>query len=118
MILRNLEHPEVQATRYLAHGQGIAHMILDRRHLSTLMFLAHAVVPAGQRLEGHSDPMEEIYVIQTGKGLMAVDEVYREVTSGDAVHIPAGAFHELINVGEEELTLLVVAGPSGAPPLP
>jgi len=110
MIVRNLEHPEVKATRYLAHGQGIAHMVLDTRHLGTLMFLAHASVPPGAKLAGHEDPMEEIYIIQKGRGLMQVGEESREVGPGDAIAIPAGDFHELSNIGHWELTLLVVAG--------
>jgi mannose-6-phosphate isomerase-like protein (cupin superfamily) len=110
MIRRNLEHPEVKATRYRAHGGGIAHMILDTRHLQTLMFLAHAYVPPGEILIGHVDPMEEIYYIQTGQGRMQVGEEVCEVKSGDAVHIPIGQFHELTNTGKEVLTVLVVAG--------
>jgi mannose-6-phosphate isomerase-like protein (cupin superfamily) len=110
MIRRNLEHPEVKATRYWAHGGGIAHMILDTRHLQTLMFLAHASVAPGKKLAGHVDPMEEIYYIQTGQGRMQVGEEVCEVKSGDAVHIPMGQFHELTNTGEEVMTLLVVAG--------
>lgn len=110
MIRRNLEHPEVKATRYRAHGGGVAHMILDTRHLQTLMFLAHGSVAPGKKLLGHVDPMEEIYIIQSGRGGMQVgDEVY-EVESGDAIHIPIGHFHELTNIGDEVLTLLVVAG--------
>jgi mannose-6-phosphate isomerase-like protein (cupin superfamily) len=110
MIRHNLEHPEVKATRYWAHGGGIAHMILDTRHLQTLMFLAHASVAPGKKLAGHVDPMEEIYYIQTGQGRMQVGEEVCEVKSGDAVHIPVGQFHELTNTGEEVMTLLVVAG--------
>ena len=110
MIRRNLEHPEVRATRYQAHGGGIAHFILDNRHLQTLMFLAHASLAPGKTLIGHVDPMEEIYIIQSGHGLMQVDEETHEVKPGDAIHIPMGHFHELTNIGEEELTLLVVAG--------
>jgi mannose-6-phosphate isomerase-like protein (cupin superfamily) len=110
MIRRNLEHPEVKATRYQAHGGGIAHMILDTRHLQTLMFLAHAYVPPREILIGHVDPMEEIYYIQTGQGRMQVGEEISEVKPGDAVHIPIGQFHELTNTGEEVLTVLVVAG--------
>jgi quercetin dioxygenase-like cupin family protein len=41
---------------------------------------------------------------------MQVDKVVQEVTPGDAIHIPIGSFHELVNTGEEELTILVVAG--------
>jgi hypothetical protein len=72
MVRGNLEHPEVKATRYQAHRGGVAHMILDTRHLQTLMFLAHASVAPGKKFFGHVDPMEEIYIIiiQTGRGRM------------------------------------------------
>jgi mannose-6-phosphate isomerase-like protein (cupin superfamily) len=110
MNLRNLDNREVKETRYRAHGGGVAHMILDRRHLQTLMFLAHASVQPGEKLAGHVDPMEEIYVIQNGHGLMQVEEDTAEVNPGDAIHIPLGSFHELTNTGDEELTILVVAG--------
>jgi quercetin dioxygenase-like cupin family protein len=110
MIKRNLENSEVKATRYLAHGQGIAHMILDTRHLQTLMFLAHASLAPGKTLLGHVDPMEEIYIIQESRGLMRVEDDVCEVGPGDAIHIPIGHFHELTNTGTEEMTLLVVAG--------
>ena len=110
MIKRNLEHPEVKATRYQAHGGGVAHMVLDNRHLQTLMFLAHATLGPGKKLIGHVDPMEEIYIIQTGRGLMQVGDEVSEVNPGDAIHIPIGLFHELTNTGKEILILLVVAG--------
>jgi len=54
--------------------------------------------------------MEEIYIIQSGEGLMQVGEEVCEVSPGDAIHIPVGQFHELTNTGGEELTILVVAG--------
>ena len=110
MIRRNLEHPEVKATRYQAHGGGVAYMILDTRHLQTLMFLAYASVAPKKILTGHVDPMEEIYIIQSGHGRMQVGDQVCEVKPGDAIHIPIGQFHELTNTGEEELTILVVAG--------
>ena len=110
MIRRNLDHPEVKATRYRAHSEGVAHMILDTRHLQTLMFLAHGSLAPGKKLLGHVDPMEEIYIIQSGHGLMQVGNEVCEVMPGDAIHIPIGHSHELTNTGEEELTVLVVAG--------
>ena len=85
-------------------------MILDTRHLHTLMFLAHASLGAGKTLLGHVDPMEEIYNIQAGHGRMQVGRDTSDVKPGDAIHIPTGEFHELTNTGDEELTLLVVAG--------
>jgi mannose-6-phosphate isomerase-like protein (cupin superfamily) len=110
MIRRNLNHPEVKATRYQAHEGGVAYMILTTRHLQTMMFLAYASVAPGKILIGHEDPMEEIYIIQTGHGRMQVGEEVCEVGPGDVIHIPIGHFHELTNTGDEELTLMVVAG--------
>ena len=110
MIVRNLDHPEVKATRYRAHDGGTAHMILDTRHLNTLMFLAHASVPPGDELSGHVDPMEEIYIIQTGEGKMRVDDEVVDVFPGDAIHLPIGSYHALTNTSDQEMTILVVAG--------
>lgn len=110
MILRNLEHPEVKQTIYRAHGGGVAHMILTHPRLATMMFLAHASVPPGEMLEGHRDPMEEIYIIQSGRGRIQVDDDLREVGPGEAIHIPIDSFHELTNIGGEALEILVVAG--------
>jgi mannose-6-phosphate isomerase-like protein (cupin superfamily) len=85
-------------------------MILDTRHLNTLMFLAHAIVAPGNNLSGHVDPMEEIYIIQRGRGRMQVGDEVREALAGDAIHIPIGEYHELTNIGDEDLLILVVAG--------
>ena len=109
-MVRNLDHPEVKMTRYQAHGGGVAYMLLTTRHLQTLMFLAHGTVPCGEKLLGHVDPMEEIYIISAGSGLMQVGEDIKEVKAGDAIHIPIGDFHELTNTGDEKLQVLVVAG--------
>jgi len=54
--------------------------------------------------------VEEIYIIQTGRGQMQVGDEACEVEPVDALHIPIGLFHELTNTGTEELTILVVAG--------
>ncbi len=110
MIVRNLEHPQVKQTQYQAHGGGVAHMLLTHPTLQTMMFLAHARVAPGRRLEGHVDPMEEIYIIVAGEGLMQVEDQTRTVRAGDAVHIPIGSFHQLSNQGSRDLEILVVAG--------
>lgn len=92
-------------------------MLLTTRHLGTIMFLAHASVPPGDKLLGHADPMEEIYIIQKGRGRMQVNDEICEVKPGDAIHIPIGHYHELTNTGDGELAILVVAGliPAGGP---
>ena len=98
-------------TTYLAHGGAIAQMILDRRILQEIGFLAIATLAPGKKIEAHVDPMEEIYFVLTGSGEMAVDDEKREVGPGDATWIPTGSNHSLLNNGEADLVILVVASP-------
>jgi mannose-6-phosphate isomerase-like protein (cupin superfamily) len=109
VIVRNVNDREVLETTYLAHGGAIAQMILDRRVLKEIGFLAIANLAKGKIIETHRDPMEEIYFVLSGEGEMSVDEETRHVRPGDATWIPAGSAHSLSNSSEEDLLILVVA---------
>ncbi|MBF0508544.1 MAG: cupin domain-containing protein [Deltaproteobacteria bacterium] len=111
MIVRNVNSEEVLATTYLAHRGAVARMILDRRTLKDIGFLALAILEPEQSIEGHVDPMEEIYMIMEGTGEMTVDDETRQVGPLDAVWIPTGSLHALKNIGNSDLVILVVAGP-------
>ena len=112
MIVRNLRDKEVLETTYIAHEGAIAQMILDRRVLKEIGFLACATLAEGKEIEAHADPMEEIYFIVSGEGKMTVGEDSRHVVPGDAIWIPAGASHSLFNTGQGECFILVVASPA------
>ena len=86
-------------------------MILDRRILKDILFLAHAFLPPGQTIEAHVDPYEEIYIITAGGGRMRVGDEVQAVEAGQSIWIPLGSVHELVNDREEECQILVVAGP-------
>jgi quercetin dioxygenase-like cupin family protein len=111
MIVRNISDKEVLDTTYVAHGGAIAQMILDRRVLKELGFLAIARLAPGKLIETHVDPMEEIYFVASGTGEMRVDNDAKQVVPGDATWIPTGSSHSLLNNGDEELVILVVASP-------
>lgn len=112
MIVRNVNDKEVMDTTYLAHGGAIAQMILDRRTLKELGFLAIASLKPDKEIEAHVDPMEEIYFVLSGSGEMSVDEEKRAVKPGDAVWVPTGSSHALLNNGKEDCVILVVASPA------
>ncbi len=112
MIVRNLKDKAVLETTYIAHGGAIAQMILDRRILKEIGFLAIASLAPEKEIEAHVDPMEEIYFVLTGSGKMRVDDDSRQVGPGDATWIPAGSSHSLFNNGNEDLVILVVASPN------
>ena len=74
MIVRNLNDNAVVETSYLVHGGVIAQMILDRRILKEIGFLAIATLEPGKDIEAHVDPMEEIYFVLRGSGEMYVND--------------------------------------------
>ena len=62
--------------------------------------LAEATVPAGGATERHwHRDSEEFYFILEGDGVMEVDGEERPVGPGDAVLIPAGAWHQIRATG-------------------
>lgn len=111
MIVRNLKDKEVLETTYIAHGGAVAQMVLDRRTLKEIGFLACATLESGREIESHVDPMEEIYFVVSGEGEMTVGEASRHVVPGDAVWVPVGEAHSLLNTGKGSLFILVVASP-------
>ncbi len=112
MIVRNINDKEVVETTYIAHGGAIAQMILDRRILKEIGFLAIAKLPPGREIEAHIDPMEEIYFVLSGSGEMRVDNEAKSVGAGDATWIPTGSSHSLFNNGQQDCIILVVASPA------
>jgi mannose-6-phosphate isomerase-like protein (cupin superfamily) len=75
--------------------------------------VAEATIPIGQatRRHYHRDA-EEIYVILAGAGRMEIDGQERDLTIGDSVLIPPGAWHQISSVGSEPLRLLVTCAPA------
>ena len=58
--------------------------------------LAEASLPAGGETERHYHKLsEEIYYLTAGRGLMEIDGVEREVSPGDTILIPPGAWHQI-----------------------
>ena len=112
MIVKNINDKDVLDTTYIAHGGAIAQMVLDRRTLQEIGFLAIARLTPGKEIEAHVDPMEEIYFVLSGSGEMRVDDEVRQVGPGDATWIPVGSRHALFNNGKEDCVILVVASPS------
>ncbi|MGJ8633280.1 MAG: cupin domain-containing protein [Luteolibacter sp.] len=72
--------------------------------------LAEARILAGKGTERHYHrESEEFYYVLSGKGMMEIDGEEREVGVGDAVLIPAGAWHEIRAV--EDLVFLCCCAP-------
>jgi mannose-6-phosphate isomerase-like protein (cupin superfamily) len=72
-------------------------VLLDRRLGGAAnQSLAEAELAAGQATQRHYHAdAEEIYILLEGSGQMEVDGVRHDVGPGDAILIPAGAWHEI-----------------------
>jgi mannose-6-phosphate isomerase-like protein (cupin superfamily) len=81
-------------------------------HRTALQSLAEAILEPGQATERHyHGTSEEIYVVTKGSGSLEIDGETRRVARGDAVLIPAGAWHTFENNGTSELVFLCICSP-------
>jgi len=83
------------------------YLLKDNKTLNNLV-LSSTKLYRGQQTRGHRHAgQEEVYFFIQGRGKMIVGEEDSEpfdVSSGDIVLIPDGAFHRVINDGEMHLT--------------
>jgi len=85
--------------------------ILDRTNAPVVMqSLAEAQIPVGTATQRHYHRIaEEFYFILEGRGQMELDGTEREVGPGDAILIPAGAWHTI--TATETLRFLCCCAP-------
>jgi oxalate decarboxylase/phosphoglucose isomerase-like protein (cupin superfamily) len=82
----------------------------------TAVSLMHVVLLPGEGHVRHNHPdSDEILYILAGRGEQMVDDSDTfAVAPGQAVFIPAAAFHSTVNTGWEPLVLLAIYAPAGA----
>jgi len=74
--------------------------------------LAEARLPAKKSTQRHyHKSSEEFYFFLEGQAEMEIDGVSRKVTSGDAVLIPAGSWHQITATGNGPVRLLCCCSP-------
>ena len=85
------------------------YQVIDNKFLNNLT-LSKTVLHPWQETSGHSHPgLEEVYFFQSGTGRMQLDDEFINVTVGDIVLIPEGAFHKVYNDNQtDDLTFVCV----------
>jgi mannose-6-phosphate isomerase-like protein (cupin superfamily) len=69
--------------------------------------------PDGGQVPWHNHDQEEIYLILEGSGEMCLGDERQTLTSGQAVYVPSGVFHQLTNTGSVPLRMIYAYGPAG-----
>ncbi|MGV3533142.1 MAG: dimethylsulfonioproprionate lyase family protein, partial [Chthoniobacteraceae bacterium] len=68
---------------------------------ATAFSLGNVVLdPNGGQVPWHNQEQEEVYFIVEGTGEMCLGEERQTDTTGQAVYIPSGVFHQLTNIGD------------------
>jgi mannose-6-phosphate isomerase-like protein (cupin superfamily) len=93
MEIRNREEQEPFTTK---DGSTIRSLLDLSNAPVKQQSLAEASLPIGGSTERHYHKVsEELYYVLEGTGVMEIDGEDREVGPGDAILIPAGAWHEI-----------------------
>ncbi len=69
--------------------------------------------PNGGQVPWHNQEQEEVYFIIEGTAEMCLGEERKVLTTGQAVYIPSGVFHQLTNIGDTPCRMLYCYGPAG-----
>jgi len=69
--------------------------------------------PNGGQVPWHNQEQEEVYFVIEGNGEMCLGEERQAVSSGQAVYIPTGVFHQMTNTGDNPLIMMYCYGPAG-----
>lgn len=94
-------------------GSEIRELLAHRNSCIRNQSLAEARVPVGGSTMPHYHPRtEEIYYILSGTGTMRIGPDKQPVVAGNAIAIPPGAPHQLVNTGAIELKLLCCCAPA------
>ncbi|MFZ5830587.1 MAG: cupin domain-containing protein [Planctomycetota bacterium] len=93
-------------------GSEIRELLAHRNSCVRNQTLAEARLPAGACTTPHHHlRTEEIYFITHGVGRMILGDEGRDVRPGDAIAIPPGIRHQIINTGNEVLRFLCCCAP-------
>jgi mannose-6-phosphate isomerase-like protein (cupin superfamily) len=93
-------------------GSEIRELLAHRNSAIRNQSLAEARLAVGAPTAPHFHPRaEEIYFLLEGRGRMQVEGDVREVGPGDAIAIPPGARHQIVNCGDGPLRFLCCCAP-------
>lgn len=110
MDIVNLENCERFTTK---DGSSIRELLSPRNSSLERQSLAEATVPPGGATTEHIHRQsEEIYYILKGTAEMRVAGETASVGPGDAIVLPPGARHQIVNNGDSDLVFLCICVPA------
>jgi len=82
---------------------------LEDNHSLSRLTVSKTILHKNQETTGHlHEKVEEIYYFTSGAGTIEVGQDTYNVSPGDIVLIPDGAFHKVYNNGNEDLVFIAI----------
>lgn len=85
------------------------HVLYTGSHLQLVLMTLAPGEEIGQEVHEEND---QFFRFESGFGTVVINDTEYAVADGDAVIIPAGAQHNVVNSGTEPLTMYTIYGPS------
>jgi mannose-6-phosphate isomerase-like protein (cupin superfamily) len=94
-------------TEQVSHNPNIRKKVMLRKgDLPHLTNFSQAYFAPGQIASAHTHgDMCEVFFVESGKGLIRVDQIDYILEPGICIAVQPGESHEVINTGEQELIL-------------
>jgi mannose-6-phosphate isomerase-like protein (cupin superfamily) len=83
-------------------------VIYTGKHLQLVLMALDAGEEIGE--EVHEDH-DQFFRVEKGKGEVWIDDVRTKIKADDAIVVPAGARHNVVNSGDKPLKLYTIYGP-------
>jgi mannose-6-phosphate isomerase-like protein (cupin superfamily) len=83
-------------------------VLYTAKHLQLVLMALKPGEDIGEEI--HQD-RDQFFRIEQGKGEVVIDGITRKVKGDDAILVPAGARHNVINTGDKALKLYTLYGP-------
>ena len=110
MDIRNIAEVNAFTTK---DGSEIRELLAHRNSCIRNQSMAEARLAPGQKTTAHYHPRtEEIYYVLEGTGRMQIGDETRDVRPGDAIAIPSGSVHTIMNTGSVTLKFLCCCAPA------
>ncbi len=90
-------------------NRSFRQVLYTGKHLQLVLMSLKASQDIGDEIHtGH----DQFFRIEKGKGKITIDGKTRKITAGDAIIVPAGARHNLLNTGKKSMKLYTLYGPA------
>lgn len=90
----------------LPQGSWSRMLVTEARVGGNASSLGYSVFTPGTGLAPVCHETEEVAYVVSGSGELRLDDGAVEFATGDALHIPAGVWHAVVNTGDEDIVMV------------